>query len=144
MRPVQRKTQSAVLSLQHRRPSLSRQESSGTNHVVYSILHDIIYDIHDIVYDIVYDIVHDIEYDVRVLPRDFAQGLCPGHIGLYPGHITQHIVCDIVYDIVYDIIYDVLCCPPFLTAAVAGHFVPVPGCTVSFSNGAFGRLRSVD
>jgi hypothetical protein len=57
--------------------------------------------------------------------------------------ISYTISCiDIAYDIVFDVIYDILCCPPVLTAAVAGHFVP--GCTVSFSNGAFGRFRSVD
>ncbi len=101
MQPVQRKTQSAVLSLQHRRLLLSRQESSGTNHVVYDIVHDIAY---DIVYDIVYDIMHYSEYDVRV-----AQGLCRGTLpGAYwplPGayHTTYRMRHRIRYRIRYRI-----------------------------------------
>ena len=73
----------------------------------------------------------------------------------------QHIGYDIVYDIMYDIVCDIFISistyriryriryhiryavlPSYFDCCVAGHFVP--GCTVSFSNGAFGRLRSVD
>jgi len=135
-----------------------------TYDIVYDIAYDIVYDIVH-VYDIVYDI--GIRYRIRYRtrwssaadqspseslpifcfvtkspsesPSERVISICRIRYRM-PYRIRYRIRCRIRYRMRCHIRYSVL--PTCFDCCVAGHFVP--GCTVSFSNGAVGRLRSID